>query len=82
MSVIDVGAEVREGEELDIGAVENWLKNQGVEFVGPAIVTQYTGAIIPTVMPAIRSLSRRLSLYGSSMQEDLNATPILNRGNP
>ena len=26
MSVIDVGGEVREGEELDIGAVENWLK--------------------------------------------------------
>ncbi|WP_366537421.1 hypothetical protein, partial [Acinetobacter baumannii] len=24
MSVIDVGGEVREGEELDIGAVENW----------------------------------------------------------
>ncbi|HCE0934326.1 TPA: phosphotransferase family protein, partial [Acinetobacter baumannii] len=43
MSVIDVGGEVREGEELDIGAVENWLKNQGVELVGPAVVTQYTG---------------------------------------
>lgn len=26
MSVIDVGGEVRDGEELDIGAVENWLK--------------------------------------------------------
>ncbi len=26
MSVIDIGGEVREGEELDIGAVENWLK--------------------------------------------------------
>ncbi len=43
MSVIDVGGEVRDGEELDIGAVENWLKNQGVELVGPAVVTQYTG---------------------------------------
>lgn len=28
MSVIDVGGEVREGEELDIGAVENWLKTK------------------------------------------------------
>lgn len=43
MSVIDVGGEVRDGEELDIGAVENWLKNQGVELVGSAVVTQYTG---------------------------------------
>ncbi|MDC4989170.1 phosphotransferase family protein [Acinetobacter baumannii] len=43
MSVIDVGGEVRDGEELDIGAVENWLKNQGVELVGPSVVTQYTG---------------------------------------
>lgn len=28
MSVIDVGGEVRDGEELDIGAVENWLKTK------------------------------------------------------
>lgn len=43
MSVIDIGGEVREGEELDIGAFESWLKSQGVELIGSAAVTQYTG---------------------------------------
>jgi molybdopterin synthase catalytic subunit len=30
MAVIDVGGQVRHGEELDISAVETWLKDQGV----------------------------------------------------
>ena len=28
MAVIDIGGQVRHGEELDISAVENWLKNK------------------------------------------------------
>lgn len=43
MSVIDVGGNVREGEELDVTAVENWLKKQGIELHGQADVTQYSG---------------------------------------
>ena len=43
MSVIDVGGNVREGEELDVAAVENWLKQQGIELHGQADVTQYSG---------------------------------------
>lgn len=43
MSVIDVGGTVRAGEELDIDAVETWLKMQGIELVGKAEVTQYSG---------------------------------------
>ena len=43
MAVIDVGGQVRHGEELDIVAVENWLKEQGVELQGQAQVTQYSG---------------------------------------
>lgn len=43
MSVIDVGGTVRSGEELDIQAVEQWLKAQGVELQGQAQVTQYSG---------------------------------------
>ena len=31
------------GEELDISAVETWLKEQGVELQGQAQVTQYSG---------------------------------------
>lgn len=38
MSVIDVGGEVREGEELDIGAVENWLKNQGLSWLAQQLL--------------------------------------------
>lgn len=30
MTVIDVGGQVRHGEELDISAVETWLKKQGI----------------------------------------------------
>ncbi|SPL70651.1 phosphotransferase family protein [Acinetobacter stercoris] len=45
MSVIDVGGEVREGEELDIQAVENWLKSQDIELQGQVEVTQYTGGV-------------------------------------
>lgn len=43
MSMIDVGGTVRHGEELDILAVEHWLKSQGVELTGQAQVTQYSG---------------------------------------
>ena len=43
MAVIDVGGQVRHGEELDISAVETWLKNQGINLQGQAQVTQYSG---------------------------------------
>ena len=43
MSVIDVGGQVREGEELDIQAVSQWLKAQGVDVQEPVEVTQYSG---------------------------------------
>ncbi|WP_448761484.1 phosphotransferase family protein [Acinetobacter tandoii] len=43
MSVIDVGSNVREGEELDVQAVEDWLKSQGVVLEGQVEVTQYSG---------------------------------------
>ena len=43
MAVIDVGGQVRHGEELDISAVEKWLKDQGVQLQGQAQVTQYSG---------------------------------------
>ena len=43
MSVIDVGGNVRNGEELDILAVETWLKAKGVDLDGHAQVTQYSG---------------------------------------
>ena len=43
MSVIDIGGGVRQGEELNIGAVETWLKQQGVDLIGTAKVTQYSG---------------------------------------
>ena len=36
MTVIDVGGQVRHGEELDISAVETWLKDQGVILQGQA----------------------------------------------
>lgn len=35
MSVIDVGGNVREGEELDVRAVGNWLIENGSEISGP-----------------------------------------------
>lgn len=43
MSVIDLGGTVRNGEELDIQAVEQWLNTQGVELQGEAEVTQFSG---------------------------------------
>lgn len=43
MSVIDIGGTVRDGEELDIAAVEQWLKTQGMDLQGNARVTQYSG---------------------------------------
>ncbi|OUY08118.1 phosphotransferase family protein [Acinetobacter populi] len=43
MSVIDIGGQVRKGEELDIQAVETWLTQQGVQLQGTAQVTQYSG---------------------------------------
>ena len=43
MSVIDIGGAVREGEELDVRAVGNWLIEQGLEISGPVEVTQYSG---------------------------------------
>ncbi len=43
MSVIDVGGKIRRGEELDLQAVETWLKAQGINLQGQAQVTQYSG---------------------------------------
>lgn len=43
MTMIDIGGQVRRGEELDIAAIESWLKNQGVDLQGQAQVTQYSG---------------------------------------
>lgn len=43
MSVMDVGGEVRAGEELDIEAVANWLTAEGIELKGEVEVTQYSG---------------------------------------
>ena len=43
MSIIDVGGQVREGEELDIQAVTKWLLENSVDVQGPAEVTQYSG---------------------------------------
>lgn len=47
MSVIDIGGAVRSGEELDIAAVEQWLKAQGMDLQGTARVTQYSGGASP-----------------------------------
>lgn len=43
MSAIDVGGNVRNGEELDARAVGNWLIEHGEEISGPVEVTQYSG---------------------------------------
>lgn len=43
MSIIDIGGSIRKGEELDINAVEQWLKTQDIELIGEAKVTQYSG---------------------------------------
>lgn len=45
MPVIDVGGKVREGEELNIEAVEQWLIQQGVDLQGLVEVTQYSGGV-------------------------------------
>lgn len=42
-NVIDVGGEVRHGEELDIAAVDAWLKQQRPDIAGQPEVTQYSG---------------------------------------
>ncbi len=39
----DRGGAVRSGEELDLAAVEAWLRAQGVELEGTAEVTQFSG---------------------------------------
>lgn len=43
MSVIDIAGAVREGEALDIQAVEQWLGTQGITLQGNAEVSQYSG---------------------------------------
>lgn len=43
MSMIDTAGTVRQGEELDIAAVANWLRAQGIDLRGNAVVTQYAG---------------------------------------
>lgn len=43
MPIIDVGGAVREGEELDIRAVNNWLIENGSHISGPVEITQYSG---------------------------------------
>ena len=43
MSIIDIGGEVREGEELDVRAVGNWLIENDVDIMGNVEVTQYSG---------------------------------------
>lgn len=42
-NVIDVGGAVRHGEELDIAAVDRWLKQQVPAIQGQPEVTQYSG---------------------------------------
>ena len=43
MSVIDQGTQVRSGEELDVQAVDTWLKAQSPGISGAPKVTQYAG---------------------------------------
>lgn len=45
MSLIDVGGKIRPGEQLDIAAVDRWLKAQGLKLEGEVTVTQYTGGM-------------------------------------
>ena len=42
-NVLDKGGAIRDGEELDVQAVSNWLHEQGVEVVGEPTVTQFSG---------------------------------------
>lgn len=43
MTVIDQGGAVRPGEELDVAAVDHWLKQQDGTLLGEPKVTQYSG---------------------------------------
>ncbi|WP_375038312.1 phosphotransferase family protein [Acinetobacter sp. RW6] len=43
MSVIDVGGQVRQGEELNITAIQEWLFQQGIYLKGTPKITQYSG---------------------------------------
>ena len=43
MNVIDIGSQVRKGEELDLPAVDTWLKSRIPNLEGSPLVTQYTG---------------------------------------
>ena len=43
MTILDEGTVVRSGEELDLQAVEHWLKLQNIELQGKAEITQFTG---------------------------------------
>jgi aminoglycoside phosphotransferase (APT) family kinase protein len=42
-TIVDRGGRVRKGEELDIGRVDAWLREQGVVLHGTPEVTQYSG---------------------------------------
>ncbi len=42
-NVVDVAGEVRAGEELNVGAVDAWIKQQRPELVGLPKITQYSG---------------------------------------
>jgi aminoglycoside phosphotransferase (APT) family kinase protein len=39
----DAGGAVRRGEELDLAAIEAWLRAEGVDLDGNAEVTQFSG---------------------------------------
>ncbi|MGL3045984.1 phosphotransferase family protein, partial [Acinetobacter pecorum] len=43
MAVIDVGGRVRQGEELDVQAITEWLIQNGNNVESPVEVTQYSG---------------------------------------
>ena len=43
MTIIDIGNQVRNGEELDVNAVETWLTNQGIKLQGQVKLSQYSG---------------------------------------
>lgn len=42
-SLTDRGGAVREGEALDVAAVENWLRAEGIALDGQAELTQFSG---------------------------------------
>lgn len=43
MSVIDVGSQIRQGEELDIAVIQDWLFQHGIYLKGVPKITQYSG---------------------------------------